>query len=200
MSTFKIIKIAALIVAGMAASTASAATVGPGGFDGGYATSITYDDTLTGRTTSNDRDNPLNSLGATNGTFFELLIGETVDFTFGSDFVSPGSIVEVTFGSVANFFESVNIFAGNAGDISSFVAIDQNPLGNGGAQGPTGATFTFSGGPFDTLRITALQSPNGVNGFDIDSIRVSAVPLPAGALLLMSGLVGLPLLRRRRKA
>jgi len=179
-------------------SSASAVTVGPGGFDGGFATTITFDDSLT-RSSDNDRDNPLNALGATDSNFFELLVGETVTFTFGSLFTSPGNVVEVTFGNVDNFFESADIFVGNLGDGMPFVEVNENPIENSDAQGPVGFDFTFDG-TFDALRITALSSPNGTNGFDIDSVRVSPVPLPAAGWMLVVGIGGLVVMRRKPKA
>ena len=66
------IKAAAVAVA-LSSVAASAATVtaGPGGFNDGYATSITYDDAAP-RGTGNDRADPTNALGSTVGDFFEI--------------------------------------------------------------------------------------------------------------------------------
>lgn len=189
----------AVVGIALLSSAAHAVTVGPGGFDNGYATSVTFDDTATTRGTSNDRDNGLNSLGATDGDFFEVGLGETVEFSFGTLFTSPGTVVEVTFGNPANHPESANIFVGLASDANSFVAINENPILNSGAQ--NGFSFTFAGGPFDTLRIVDTTTTSAsTGGFDIDSIQVAAIPLPAGMLLLGSALAGLGALRRRKTA
>lgn len=198
---------AVLAALALAATSATASTVGPGGFDAGYASQITFDPNAT-RGTANDRDNALNALGVTDGKFFEIGLGSTIDLTFGTPFVSPGTLVEVTFGNPGNYPEAVKIEVGNAGDALSFVEINESPISNLLAQSPTGVSFTFGGGPFDVLRmtdVTPASSPSG-GGFDLDSIRVTAlpsapppVPLPASVLLLGSGLLGAAALRGRKR-
>ncbi len=85
----------AAVIAGSAlyAVPASAliVTAGPGGFDNGFATSITFDDAAA-RGTNNDRDNPLTALGSPNGNFFEIGFGSTIDLTFGSLFDTSISV------------------------------------------------------------------------------------------------------------
>ncbi len=58
-------------------------------------------------------------------------------------------------------------------------------------------TLTFDG-PTDNVVIKMVNGKG--DGFGIDGIRLAAVPLPAGGLLLLAGLGGLALLRRRRAA
>lgn len=50
----------------------------------------------------------------------------------------------------------------------------------------------------DDIKIKMINGSG--DGFGIDGIRLSAVPLPAGGVLLLAGLGGLVLLRRRRAA
>ena len=200
--------LAAAAAFGLWASASAAVTLsGPTAFDNGYATTVTYDETLP-RSSANGRNNALNALGATDGAFFELLVGEVVDFTFGAQFSSPGSVVEVTFGNPANYFENVKISVAMFG--GPFVEVTGSPISNAGAQTDPGAVFTFAGTGFQTLRMEALQSPNGVGGFDVDSVRVTPdlstvpdlapVPLPAGGLLLVTSFAGFGALRMRKRA
>ncbi|MGR3540215.1 MAG: VPLPA-CTERM sorting domain-containing protein [Hasllibacter sp.] len=145
------------------------------------------------RGTANDRDNINNALGETDGTFFELGLGGIVDFTFGQLFTGPGNVVEVTFGNPAGFPESADILLGFEGVFTFLTSVP-----NIGAQGPGGATFDFSG-TFDTVRFVDTTQTNArTGGFDIDSVSVAAVPLPAGGLLLLGALGGLGFMRRRK--
>jgi hypothetical protein len=73
--------------------------------------------------------------------------------------------------------------------------------GNGNRQ----TVYVDFGGVFDTATITLFNTnPNGTprlnDGFSIDDIAISAVPLPAPALMLLAGLAGLAAMRRKRAA
>ncbi|MEL6169055.1 MAG: VPLPA-CTERM sorting domain-containing protein [Pseudomonadota bacterium] len=57
-------------------------------------------------------------------------------------------------------------------------------------------TYEFVGGPEATM--FSVGSDYKFDNFKIKAIEVSKVPLPAGAALLLTGLVGLAVLRRRR--
>ena len=170
---------------------------GPGGFDAGWATKIYYEDPAS-RGTANDRDNPLNALGATDGDFFEIGYATEVILTFGTLFSGSGAITEVTFGDAAAWPETVAIFVGMLGG-SDWNPVDPTVISNADAQGPDGFTFTFDG-VFDAVRIADLTGVEvgGTGGFDIDSVRVAPIPLPAGGVLLLGALGGLAALRRKR--
>ncbi|MET1414994.1 VPLPA-CTERM sorting domain-containing protein [Roseibium sp. HPY-6] len=190
---------AALLFASSAAAsalpvTADWQTVGGGGFDNGYATTITFDKNAA-RGTTNDRDNAANALGSADSDFFEIGFGSYVDLTFGTLFDTSVKLFEITFGTVTNWPESAEIFVG---DGVSFTSIGM--ISNADAQGG-GILPILLDGTFDTVRIKDTSPDQGrlTGGFDIDAVRVTPVPLPAGALLLATGLGGLALLRRRRR-
>ena len=191
--------VAAMLAISPVAANAITVTAGPGGFDNGFATQITYDDAAA-RGTSNDRDNPLNALGANDGSFFEVGFGSFVDLTFGTLFDTDTTIFEVTFGNPAGFPEAATISVGQGG-VFQFVAILLNTAAQSGAIIPLAGL----GGPFDTIRIADISGPlNGATtgGFDIDAVRVSAVPLPAALPLMGAGFAALGFIgwRRKRKA
>lgn len=200
MNIFKITCLCAAVMSVPAVASAAIVTTGPGGFNNGYATTITYDtDALRGK--KDGRDNASNALGAQNGKFFEIGFGSSVDLTFGKKFNGKGTVFEVTFGNASNFPEFVDIFAGSGGNFS-FV---------GNLANYSDGKFDLSGlnGPFDTLRLTDASpfssssekdSRGRLGGFDIDAVQVSAVPVPAAGWLLMSGLGAAAALRRRKKA
>lgn len=196
--------LAAILAISPAAANAIT-TSGPGGFNNGFATSITYDENAA-RGTTFDRDNPLNALGPNNGNFFEIGFGSFIDLTFGTLFDTEATVFEVTFGNPAGFPESAVIFAG-VGDGTfgggSFTSLGS--ISNVAAQG--GAIISLLGftGPFDTIRIFDTSTPINnakLGGFDVDAVRVAAVPLPAALPLIGAGFAALGFVgwRRKRKA
>ena len=188
--------IAAAATAAALATSVNAATVtqGPGGFDDGWATTITYDDAAA-RGSSHDRDNGLNALGAADGSFFELGFGGYADFTFGTMFDASVTVYEITFGAASHWPEAVRVLAGTGG---SFVEL--GTITNAAAT--TGATLSAALGTFDTVRLIdvtdASRFHSSRGGFDVDAVRVAPVPLPAGGLLLLTGVVGAFALRRKQ--
>lgn len=197
----------ALCISSTAASAVTM-TAGPGGFDDGYATRITYDDAAA-RGTANNRSDPLNALGAPDGDFFEIGLGSSIELTFGTLFDTSLTVFEITFGNVLNWPEQVLLEVGLNGN---FVQIG-GPISNVVAQ--SGVTVGLGTGTFDTVRLiddtpTLLSilnvNPPSTGGFDIDAVKVSpaglsnvaAVPLPATGLLLLAALGAGALVGRRK--
>ncbi len=138
------------------------------------------------------RRNTANALGAVDGKFLSLGLGGDATFSFGQKFGSPAAVFEVTLGSVRSHIETADVF-GIIGGIETLIGQVTNAIGGG--------SFAFTG-LFTQIKFVDTSPIGGgsTDGFDIDAIKVSSVPLPAGGLLLLSGLGGIAALRRRRKA
>lgn len=184
---------AALLATAALGSAASAATL--------YATGVTWTNNGTVGS-ANNRDNPLNALGAPDGNFMSLGLGGVADFTFGQTFTGPGASYEVTFGNRSGYLETADVFVGDNGSFTNIGSIDNSSS--------TGFVFNFSG-IFDTLRLldTTPGSSPSTDGYDVDAVSVTSysgptpstapVPLPAPALMLGAGLFGLGAVRKLRK-
>lgn len=177
-----------------------------------YAVSITPEgqSTVSTPTATDVRSDAGNALGARDGKFFSLGLGKYADFTFGQDFTGAGAVYEVTYGAVVGWPEFIDILVYNSPDDSGAVVI-ASAVRNTLAQ--TGATFSFSG-TWDTLRIldvtarecgldntlncTQSADSSGADGFDVDAVGVSVVPLPAAAWLLLGVSGGLFAAKRRQ--
>lgn len=171
----------AAAAAALFAVNAEAATI--------YATGVTWTNNGTVGS-ANNRNNPLNALGAPDGKFLAIGLLGTADFTFGQTFTGPGVTYEITFGNRAGYPESANVLAGRNGQ---FVQV-----GTVNNQSGAGSVFQFTG-VFDTLRLVDTSGRPSTDGFDVDAVGVSAVPLPAAGLLLAGALGGLGLSRRKRR-
>ncbi|NNU14870.1 hypothetical protein HK107_00855 [Parvularcula sp. ZS-1/3] len=168
---------------------------------------------------SNNRDNPLNALGAPDGSFLALGLTNAdgsnpgfAVFSFGASVVTgPATVWEVTFNcrqqqdGSCSYPESVDVYYGtdyafgsnDFSDLSDFTFA--GTLFNGDAN--SGASVIVN----DVFRYIALVDaskrdyPNGpsTDGFDVDSVSVAAVPIPAAALLFAP--VAFALRRRAKK-
>lgn len=157
-----------------------------------YATGVTIDNVGTGAGAPG-RNDPLDTLGAADGNFYSLGLGGAATFTFlpAAFFKGPLSVVEITFGNRAKHVEIVDIY-GIAGMTSTFLGTITNST--------LVSSLNFAG-IFSALQLVdGSVGKKGRDGFDIDSVSVAAVPLPAGGLLLLSGLAGIAALRRRKAA
>lgn len=178
--------LATLVAAALATSAASAAPI--------HATGVKWSGgTVADGKTSSARNDADNALGATDGNFLSIGLGGWAELTFGQSFTGPGTAVEVTW-SRQGYLESAKVY-GKADGIETYLATLSNQT-NGGT-----STFGFKG-VFTSLVFRDTSSVRSDrDGFDIDSVSVSPVPVPAAGLLLGSALAGGGLLRKlRRKA
>lgn len=181
---------ALLIAAGIAAasvSSASAATT--------YATLVDYNPV---GTIAADRKVTSNALGAPDGKFLSLGLGGSAVFSFGTSFTGPSVVVEVTNGSRAGYLETAEVYGGTSYDPSTNSLLGFISLGTIN-NSLAAFTLPFAGiykflAIVDTSPIVA-----GRDGYDIDSVRVTAVPLPAGIALLGSSVALFGFVGRRRK-
>lgn len=186
-----------------------------------YATDIDWQNNGTVGS-SNDRDNPLNALGATDGKFTALGLSDPngsnpgfAVFSFGGQTFNGAAadIIEVTFNcrlqpsGACSYPESVAVYYGtdyafgshDYNDLADFTFAGE--LFNGNAQGGTSITIPGMFTYIALIDTSAANYPNGpsTDGFDIDSVSVNPVPVP-GAAVLMGSVLLAGAARRRKKA
>ncbi len=190
-------------------------TYGEGNVANGFTTNVgsfsTLGGTGTGGTVTNAGFNNDGSLLAIRDGNVYGRTSSTSDLTSNSDddmFLDSND----TFGLIWN----VSLGAGRMFDRIVFTVTDAAEFGGSLWVGTNGATTTFMNGAnavrnlieisFDqnvSSATVVLSHFNGTgnftnDGFSIDDIAVSEVPLPASALLLLGGLGGLAAMRRRK--
>lgn len=182
------------------ASISSAATI--------YASSaVTSSGAVADGAVSSARDDIDNAFGAADGKFYSLNLGGWAVFGFGQGFVGPASVLEVTWscsvvGDMCGYPERVEVLTSsvfNGLDLAGFTS--QGFIGNAQAQGSGGA-LALAPGTYSWLALRDV-TPSGPSddGFDVDSVGVTAaVPLPAAGLLLAGGLAGFGLIGWKRRA
>jgi hypothetical protein len=134
--------------------------------------------------------------------------GGTAVLGFGTTFGKNATVWEVTFapGLDDGHLEAADVYVGSSYvngsfDISSFTLVGQ--ISNSLAQ--LGQTLSFSSGPYSYLALvdvtwTEYPGSSSFDGFDLNAVGVSPVPLPAGGLLLLTAIGGLAVARRRKAA
>jgi len=149
------------------------------------------------------RSDASNALGAPDAEFFALGDGGDITLGFAGRTFSGGETetYEVTFDREVNHNEAIDLFA-VLGGVETFVATLFNA--------PTGVAVATIFDAFDSLKLVdvtvrefgALTGPgtSSFDGFDVNAVGVTPIPLPATGLMLLTGLGGLTLARRRRKA
>lgn len=151
------------------------------------------------RCAQNDRLNTSNVLGAANGSFYSLGFGGDLTVGFANSLFTGGhkiSLFEITFGSIprTNHFEAVDVWSVLAG-VETFLGTITN-LGGGGE--------VKSKAPFEYIKLVDVTqrefaTTSSLDGFDVDSLKIAAIPLPATGILLLAGLGGMAAMRRRKK-
>jgi len=185
------------------ATASSAATI--------YASSVTADGgtACTVGVQNTDRTDICNSLGMQDvdgsfsaGGFTSTANFDELEYTFGSFFTGPLTIWEVTGGGDTNptYVEELTfrLFNSVTEAFQLGTVVNVEGVGDGIDRW---RVETEVAGVFDKLFVSdASVLSGGRDGFDIDAIAVSAVPLPASALLLLAGLGAFGAMRRKKSA
>ena len=149
-----------------------------------------------------DRSDPGYALGSPDGKFYSLGLGGTLTLGFNNApfHTADVSVFEVTFGggAASGHREAAEVFAVNSdtGDFWS-LGILNNVNGSNTVRGQAGS--------FDQIRLVDVsksffEGTRTTDGFDVDSVSIAPVPVPAAGVLMLAGLGGLAALRRRKKA
>lgn len=161
-----------------------------------YAQAIVSSD-QNGTTVAPERSDANAVIGAADGVFYSLGLGGNLVLDFGVGMAStPGAVSEVTF-NLEGYIERMWVYVSKTLDFSApavaYVSNQQAGL-------PGGATLTFATEGFRYVKLVdASPVRAGRDGFDVDSISFSPVPVPAAGLMLAGAVAGLGALRRRAK-
>lgn len=171
------------------------------------------------------RSNTANMLDGNTNTMYSLGLGGTLTASIFPDLIASVSVIELTIGNNTRYPESMEVFLGDnlstavllgelfnvaSGDPSingaGFITTTANDPGTGrtsfkialGGLSGTSSSLIFRDTTVGNFGLSNLT--NDADGFDIAELRIAAVPLPAGVLLLGLGLGGLAAYRRRAAA
>lgn len=192
-------------ISGIGATAAVLMTMASGAQAATYAaSSIIASETAYGtctrmNCTANDRKNAENALGEADGAFYAMGLGGQLTVGFDAKSFAPGARVtinEVTFNGPqkSNHFEAVDVYSVFDG-VDTFIDRIINTAQS--------TTLLVAQG-FEYIRLVDVTqaefaSTTSFDGFDVESISIAAVPVPAAGFMLMAGLGGLAAFGRRRK-
>jgi hypothetical protein len=154
-----------------------------------YADSVVSYDKGVFKKTLPGRDYPTAALGAEDGLFVSLGLGGSIVLAFSEPFRAIGKVFEVSLGNPRYQPESADIYVGN-GTTWTLVASIKNYLAT---------TFAAKGSYTQVKIVDTTTGGSSFDGWDLDAVSVSPVPVPAAGLLLGGALLGLGSLRRRAK-
>ncbi|MFC3169437.1 VPLPA-CTERM sorting domain-containing protein [Paracoccus fontiphilus] len=143
-----------------------------------------------------------NALGSPDGKFYSLGLGGslTLGFKDAPFHTADVSVFEITFGGGlgSGHREAADIYAVDSkSNTQWFLGTLDNVSGNNTVRG--------SAGSFDQIRLVDVsksffEGTRSDDGFDVDSVAIAPVPVPAAGMLLLAGLGGFAALRRRKTA
>lgn len=144
------------------------------------------------------RSDTNNALGAANGLFYSMGFGGTLVVGFAQplfDAANDVAAFEITYDREKGHDEAVDVYS-VLGGVETYLG----RLLNNVASSSVRATTAFE--HIKLVDVTGEEFPNtsSNDGFDVDSVSIAAVPLPAAGLMLLAGLGGLAALRRRKTA
>lgn len=149
--------------------------------------------------TVNDRKNTNNALGATDGAFYSLGFGGSLVVGFAKSLFPAGSvsISEITFNRLVGHHEAVKVSTLDAmGNLVEILGTLTNDSGNGSLIAKQAFTYIR----LDDVTKAVFPGTTSYDGYDVDSVSIAPVPLPAAGAMLLAGLGGFAALRRRRNS
>lgn len=153
-----------------------------------------------------DRYNPINALGAPDGQYVSLGMGGDLTVGFGTTFTGTAGETRVKAWEVTYSANDPSNTHLEAVDVYAVLDGVETLLGRLTNEYDAASNSLLANVPFQFIRLvdaTVAQfgtRTTSFDGFDVDSVSVAAIPLPATGLMLLGGLGGFAAVRRRNKA